>query len=53
MPQNLSNQNQGWSQMPYGNPNQGMPTYGGQIPSWVDETVLCFHCKQPGHIKAN
>jgi hypothetical protein len=30
-----------------------MPTYGGQIPSRVDETVICFICNQPGHIKPN
>jgi hypothetical protein len=53
MPQNPTSQNQGWSQMPYGNPNQGMPTYSGQVPSWVDETVICFNCNQPGHIKPN
>jgi hypothetical protein len=53
MPQNPPSQNQGWSQMPYGNPNQSMPTYAGQVPSWVDETVICFNCNQPGHIKPN
>jgi hypothetical protein len=53
MPQNPPSQNQGWSQMPYGNPNQGMPTYAGQVPSWVDETVICFNCNQPRYIKPN
>ena len=53
MPQNPPSQNQGWSQRPYGNPNQGMPTYVGQIPSWIDETIICFNCNQLGHIKPN
>jgi hypothetical protein len=53
MPRNPTPQNQGWSQMPYGNPNQGMPTYSGQVLSWVDETVICFNYNQPGHIKPN
>jgi hypothetical protein len=27
--------------------------YTGQIPSWVDETVICFNCNWHGHIKPN
>jgi hypothetical protein len=35
-PQQPMNQNQGWNQLPFGNPNQGNPTYRGQIPRWFN-----------------
>ena len=44
------NYNQGWNQMPYGNSNQGISTYGGQNPWWANKqrskgnlsNVVCF-----------
>jgi hypothetical protein len=60
-PQQPTNQNQGWNQLPFGSPNQGNPTYGGQIPRWfnnmrprgMNSTVIYFNCQQPGHISTN
>jgi hypothetical protein len=60
-PQQPINQNQGWNQLPFGNPNHGNPTYGGQIPRWfnnmrprsMNSNVICFNCQQPGHISTN
>jgi len=49
-----TNNNQGWSQMPFGNVNQGPPTYGGQVPNWGQgKTIICYNCQQPGHISTN
>ena len=36
LPQVPMNYNQGWNQMPYGNPSQGIPTYVGQNPRWAN-----------------
>ena len=55
------NKNQGWNQLPSGNPNQGNPTYGDQIPRWLDNmhprgmnsNVICFNYQQSGHISTN
>lgn len=44
IPRNPTTQNMGWNQMPYGNPNQGNPTYGGRNPSW--DNIVCFNCNQ-------
>ena len=45
--------NQGWSQMPFGNVNQGPPTYGGQPSNWGQrQGVICYNCRQPGHYKS-
>jgi len=49
-----TNNSQGWSQMTYGNVNQGPPTYGGQMPTWSQgKVMLCFNYQQPGHFKSN
>ena len=61
IPQVPMNYNQGWNQMPYGNPSQGTPTYGGQNPRWAINqrpkgnlaNVVCFRCHQMGHIVPN
>ena len=54
IPQNPTNQNKGWTQMPYGNPAQGKPTYGGNNPSWQDNSnVMCYNCKEMGHYSRN
>ena len=47
--------------MPYGNPSQGSPTYGGQNPQWANNqrpkgnlaNVVCFRCHQLSHIAPN
>ncbi len=45
--------NQGWTQMPFGNVNQGPPTYGGQVPNWgQNSSVICYNCRQPNHYKS-
>jgi hypothetical protein len=40
--------------MPYGNPTQGKPTYGGNNPSWQDNAnVMCYNCREMGHYASN
>lgn len=47
--------NQGWSQMPFGNVNEGPPIYSGQVPNWDINinNARQMVCNHPGHMKPN